>query len=113
MAAPRPTRPARWGRWRWTPALRSLRSRALPNNTCRARYAAKALMIKYEQRRGMMAQDWNRFERRMAPLLNTLGLHFATDGYTPVRRGPARDFLCWGYFQSERYFCRRQRSRPP
>ncbi len=66
--------------------------------------AAKALMIKHEQRRGMMAQDWNRFERRMAPLLNTLGLHFATDGYTPVRRGPARDFLCWGYFQSERYF---------
>ncbi len=27
-----------------------------------------------------------------------------TDGYTPARRGHARDFLAWGYFQSERYF---------
>ena len=66
--------------------------------------AAKALMIKAEQRRGLMARDWNAFERRWAPLLNLLGLHFATDGYTPVRRGPARDFLAWGYFQSEAYF---------
>lgn len=66
--------------------------------------AAKALMIKAEQRRGLMARDWNAFERRRAPLLNLLGLHFATDGYTPVRRGPARDFLAWGYFQSEAYF---------
>lgn len=65
---------------------------------------AKALMIKYEQRTGMMARDWNGFERRAAPLLNLLGLHFATDGYVPVRRGPSRDFLAWGYFQSERYF---------
>ena len=39
-----------------------------------------------------------------APLLNAVGLHFATDGYTPARRGHARDFLAWGYFQSERYF---------
>ena len=60
-------------------------------------------MIKAEQRRGLMARDWNAFERRWAPLLNLLGLHFATDGYTPVRRGPARDFLAWGYFQSEAY----------
>ena len=66
--------------------------------------AAKALMIKAEQRRGLMARDWNAFERRWAPLLNLLGLHFATDGYTPVCRGPARDFLAWGYFQSEAYF---------
>lgn len=66
--------------------------------------AAKALMIKAEQRRGLMARDWNAFEHRWAPLLNLLGLHFATDGYTPVRRGPARDFLAWGYFQSEAYF---------
>lgn len=66
--------------------------------------AAKALMIRHEQRRGLMARDWSRFEGRMAPLLNLLGLHFATDGYTPVRRGPAKDFLAWGYFQSEAYF---------
>ena len=65
---------------------------------------AKALMIKYEQRRGLMARDWQPFETRCAPALNALGLHFATDGYTPARRGHARDFLAWGYFQSERYF---------
>ena len=65
---------------------------------------AKTLMIKAEQRGGMMARDWHGFEARMAPLLNLAGLHFVTDGYVPVRRGPARDFLCWGYFQSPRYF---------
>lgn len=67
--------------------------------------AAKALMIKYEQRRGLLARDWQGLESRMAPLLNTLGLHFATDGFTPARRGrwPA-DFLAWGYFQAEGYF---------
>ena len=65
---------------------------------------AKTLMIKTEQRGGMMARDWHGFEARMAPLLNLAGLHFATDGYIPVRRGPSRDFLCWGYFQSARYF---------
>ena len=65
---------------------------------------AKALMIKYEQRRGLMARDWQPFETRCAPALNALGLHFATDGYTPVHRGRARDFLAWGYFQSTRYF---------
>ena len=65
---------------------------------------AKALMIKYEQRRGLMARDWQPFETRCAPALNALGLHFATDGYTPVHRGRARDFLAWGYFQSVRYF---------
>lgn len=66
--------------------------------------AAKALMIKYEQRTGMMARDWHGFEARMAPLNNALGLHFATDGYTPVKRGRAKDFLAWGYFQAESYF---------
>lgn len=66
--------------------------------------AAKALMIKYEQRKGLMARDWHSWESRCAPVLNLLGSHFATDGYTPVRRGPARDFLAWGYFQSEQYF---------
>ena len=65
---------------------------------------AKALMIKYEQRKGLMARDWQPFEARCAPALNALGLHFATDGYTPARRGGAKDFLAWGYFQSERYF---------
>ena len=66
--------------------------------------AAKALMIKYEQRHGLLARDWHGWERRCAPLLNLLGLHFATDGYTPVHRGPAKDFLAWGYFQGEAYF---------
>lgn len=61
-------------------------------------------MIKYEQRRGLLARDWHGFEAAAAPLLNTLGLHFATDGYTPVRRGKSKDFLAWGYFQSEKYF---------
>ena len=65
---------------------------------------AKALMIKYEQRKGLMARDWQPFEARCAPALNALGLHFATDGYTPARRGGAKDFLAWGYFQSARYF---------
>ena len=66
--------------------------------------AAKALMIKYEQRKGLMARDWHGWESRCAPVLNLLGLHFATDGYVPVRRGPAKDFLAWGYFQGEAYF---------
>lgn len=66
--------------------------------------AAKALMIKWEQRGGMMARDWSGAERAAAPLLNALGLHFATDGYTPVRRGRSKDFLAWGYFQAEAYF---------
>ena len=54
---------------------------------------AKALMIKYEQRRGLLARDWHGFEATAAPLLNALGLHFATDGYTPARRGKSKDFL--------------------
>ncbi len=36
-------------------------------------------MIKYEQRR--VLGDWHGFEAAAAPLLNALGLHFATDGY--------------------------------
>lgn len=65
---------------------------------------AKALMIKYEQHTGLLARDWQPFEARCAPVLNALGLHFATDGYTPAHCGRARDFLAWGYFQSARYF---------
>lgn len=66
--------------------------------------AAKALMIRLEQKGGMMARDWSGLERAAAPLLNAAGLHFATDGYIPVRRGRSRDFLAWGYFQAEAYF---------
>ena len=65
---------------------------------------AKALMIKYEQRGGMMNKDYTVFERRMAPVLNALGLHFASDGFLPAHRGHSRDFLAWGYFQAEGYF---------
>lgn len=43
-----------------------------------------------------MARDWHSFEAAAAPLLNAVGLHFATDGYTPACRGHARDFLAWG-----------------
>ena len=36
------------------------------------RNAAKALMIKYEQRRGLMARDWHSFEAAAAPLLDAV-----------------------------------------
>ena len=41
--------------------------------------AAKALMIRHEQRVGLMDRDWHPFEARMAPMLNAIGLHFATE----------------------------------
>lgn len=64
----------------------------------------KTLMIKREQRGGMM-NDWHGFERRMRPLLNLAGCHFVSDGYLPVRRHKIpRDFLAWGYFQAPEYF---------
>ena len=67
--------------------------------------ALKALLIKREQRGGMLGRDWTGFERRMAPLVNRLGLHFVTDGYLPLTRGPLpRELLLWGYFQSAAYF---------
>ncbi|MGN0983587.1 MAG: alpha-1,2-fucosyltransferase [Gemmiger sp.] len=65
---------------------------------------AKAVMIRLEQRGGMMQRDWSGLERAAAPLLNRLGVHFVTDGYLPAHRGASRDFLAWGYFQSEEYF---------
>lgn len=66
---------------------------------------AKALMIKREQRGGMMARDWHGFEAAMAPWLNRLGLHFVSDGYLPVHRGKApKNFYAWGYFQAPAYF---------
>ena len=43
--------------------------------------AAKALMIRHEQRVGLMDRDWHPFEARMAPMLNAIGLHFATEAY--------------------------------
>ena len=64
--------------------------------------AAKALMIKYEQKSGMLSRDRNRFERRAAPFLNTLGLHFATDGYVPVRRGLRGIFWHGDIFRARR-----------
>lgn len=68
----------------------------------------KVLMIRREQKGGMMAQNWKPFEEKMAPMLNALGLHFVTDGYIPCRRGKGfhfpPDLLAWGYFQSEAYF---------
>lgn len=64
----------------------------------------KTLMIKWELRKGMM-NDWNRFERRMCPLLNLVGTHFVSDGYLPPKRYPfPRSFLAWGYFQAPEYF---------
>lgn len=45
--------------------------------------AAKALMIRHEQRAGLMDRDWHPFEARMAPMLNAIGLHFATEALPP------------------------------
>lgn len=70
--------------------------------------ALKVLMIRREQKGGMMARNWQPFEAKMAPFLNALGLHFVTDGYVPCRRKKGLhfppDLLAWGYFQSEAYF---------
>ena len=61
--------------------------------------AAKALMIKYEQRRGLLARDWHGFEAAAAPLLNTLGLHAGTAGTRP-------GFSGMGLFPERALFCR-------
>lgn len=37
-------------------------------------------------------------------MLNAIGLHFATEGFTPAKRGHAKNFLAWGYFQGADYF---------
>jgi hypothetical protein len=66
--------------------------------------ACKVLAIRHEQRGGMMDHTWHDYEVRRAPFFNAAGLHFATDGYVPCRRGKARDMLLYGYFQSEAYF---------
>lgn len=49
-------------------------------------------MIRHEQRVGLMNRDWHPFEARMAPMLNAIGLHFATEGFTPANRGHAKTF---------------------
>ncbi len=59
-------------------------------------------MIKYEQRRGLMARDWHSFEAAAAPLLNADRPALCHRRLHPARRGHAKDFLAWGYFQSER-----------
>lgn len=87
-----------------SPEVRILRQPGFAKEHLPRQNAAKALMIKLEQRGGMMARDWSGLERAAAPILNALGLHFATDGYLPARRGASRDYLAWGYFQSEAYF---------
>ena len=66
--------------------------------------AAKALMIRHEQRVGLMDRDWHPFEARMAPMLNAIGLHFATEGFTPAKRGHAKNFLAWGVLPGGRLF---------
>ena len=86
------------------PEVRILTEPGFAKNHLPRQNAAKALMIKYEQRGGMMDKDYTAFEWRMAPLLNALGLHFSTDGFLPAKRGHSRDFLAWGYFQAEGYF---------
>lgn len=87
-----------------SPEVRFAADAGLAKRVMPVQNTAKALMIRYEQRAGLMARDWQPFEARMAPLLNAIGLHFATDGFTPARRGRAKNFLAWGYFQSAGYF---------
>lgn len=87
-----------------SPQVRFLADAGFAKRCLPVQNTAKALMIRHEQRTGLMERDWQPFETRMAPLLNALGLHFATEGFTPARRGRARSFLAWGYFQSAAYF---------
>ena len=88
-----------------SPEVAFVRDPAFAKAHLPAQNALKALMIKREQRGGMLARDWHGFEVGMAPLLNRCGVHFATDGFVPCRRGrhPA-NLLAWGYFQSAAYF---------
>ena len=88
-----------------SPAVEILSAPGFAKKKLPVQNTLKALMIKREQRGGMLARDWHGFEAGAAPALNRLGLHFVTDGFVPCRRGkhPA-NLLAWGYFQSERYF---------
>ncbi|MDD4849066.1 MAG: alpha-1,2-fucosyltransferase [Gemmiger sp.] len=88
-----------------SPAVAIVQQPGLAKRRLPLQNALKTLMIKREQQGGMLARDWHGFECRMAPALNRLGLHFATDGFVPCRRGRwPGDMLAWGYFQSEEYF---------
>ena len=57
--------------------------------------AAKALMIRHEQRVGLMDRDWHPFEARMAPMLNAIGLHFARSKWVGFSHGWNYNFNCW------------------
>ena len=66
--------------------------------------ALRSLALRYETKRGgMMSRDWSGFERRICPILNRFGVHFATEGYLACRRS-TQNLLAWGYFQGEEYF---------
>lgn len=66
--------------------------------------AFRSLALRYETRRGgMMSRDWSGFEKCICPLLNRIGVHFATEGFLPCSRHTEK-LLAWGYFQAEQYF---------
>ena len=66
--------------------------------------ALRSLALRCETKRGgMMSRDWSGFERRICPILNRFGVHFATEGYLACRRS-TQNLLAWGYFQGEEYF---------
>lgn len=66
--------------------------------------ALRSLALRHETKRGgMMSRDWSGFERRICPILNRFGVHFATEGYLACRRS-TQSLLAWGYFQGEEYF---------
>lgn len=66
--------------------------------------ALRSLALRHETRHGgMMNCDWSAFERRLCPVFNRFGLHFATEGFLPCRRR-TQSLLAWGYFQGEAYF---------
>lgn len=66
--------------------------------------ALRSLALRHETRHGgMMGRDWSGFERRLCPIFNRFGVHFATEGFLPCRR-MTENLLAWGYFQAEEYF---------
>ena len=63
---PRRTRSARWTHWNISPDVKIIADAGFAKAHLPCRNAAKALMIKYEQRRGLMARDWHSFEAAAA-----------------------------------------------